>query len=51
MSLSVYLNELLRFLDSSVTLERAMALCTAGGFVLVLEHSLLAAIVAMSLAT
>lgn len=49
--LSVYLNELLRFLGSSVTLERAMALCTAGGFVLVCEHSLLAAIVAMSLAT
>lgn len=31
--LSVYLNELVKFLDSSVTLGRVVAVCAMGGFV------------------
>lgn len=48
--LSVYLHELVRFSDSSVTLGRVGAVRTSG-FVLVFERSLLSAVVAMSLAT
>lgn len=46
-TINVYLDELVRLSDSSVTLGRVIAVHSVGGFVLSFEHSLRCAVAAI----